>query len=382
MRLSDFILHDMDAIVAEWEVFAATLLPAAAGMTQLALRDHAREILQAVAKDIASPQTREEQAEKSKGWAPEVAVETAAQTHAVLRARSRFDIKQLVAEYRALRASVLRSWLDSGQVDGPGIQEVIRFSEAIDQAVAESVEHFHTQVERARNLLLGMLGHDMRSPLGTIFATASHLAALNAGEEVSVAAVRLLRSGASMQALLDDLLDFNRAQLGLGVRVRRSEVDLASVVTDELDQLRGAYPDRRIELTVEGDSRVRCDRTRMQQLLRNLVTNAIRYGEPRAPIRVALLGERADLRLQVTNEGPGIDPSAHDQIFDPLSRLPIEGDAHHEAHGLGLGLFIVREVAKAHDGEVEVSCDGVTTTFSVRLPRYEGSAYASPSLTM
>lgn len=370
MRLAEFILHDMETILAEWEAFAATLLPAAAGMTSLALRDHARLILEAVAKDLSTPQTREAQSEKSKGRAPKVAdaPETAAQTHAVLRARSGFDINQLVAEYRALRASVLRLWIDASPVDQPGVEDVIRFNEAIDQAIAESVGHFHAQVERARNLLLGMLGHDMRSPLQTVQTTASHLAALNAGEQVSMAAARLIRSGAAMEALLDDLVDFNRTRLGLGIKVVPSDIDLAVSVAGEVEQLRGAYPRKRIELTVTGDCRGRWDGPRLQQALRNLVSNAVKYGVPDAPVRVALHGEEADIRLEVTNSGPPIDPSFFREIFDPLKRGAARGERD-DRGSLGLGLFIVREIAQAHGGEVEVRSDRGETTFSVRLPR-------------
>jgi signal transduction histidine kinase len=372
MRLAEFILHDMGVILAEWEAFAATLLPAAAGMTPLALRDHAQHILEAVAKDLTTAQTREAQSEKSKGRAPKVAgaPETAAQTHAVLRARSGFDINQLVAEYRALRASVLRLWIDACPLDQPGVDDVIRFNEAIDQAIAESVGHFHAQVERTRNLLLGMLGHDMRSPLNTILTTASYLAALNAGEQVSVSAARLIRSGAAMQALLDDLVDFNRTKLGLGVKVVPSDIDLAAVVTDELEQLRGAHPNRQIELVATGDSRGRWDGARLQQLVRNLVSNAIRYGSPDTAVRVALHGYEAEVRIEVTNNGPTIGPSALGQIFDPLKQGSAQGDSQDARGGLGLGLFIVREIAAAHDGEVEVRSDGGETTFAVRLPRH------------
>lgn len=371
MRLAEFILHDMEAILANWEAFAATLLPAAASMTPLALRDHAQHILKAVAKDLVSPQTREAQSEKSKGRAPAVAgaPETAAQTHAVLRARSGFDINQLVAEYRALRASVLRLWMDASPLDEPGVEDVVRFNEAMDQAVAESVGHFQAQVERARNLLLGMLGHDMRSPLDTILTTASHLAELNAGEHVSLAAARLIRSGASMQALLDDLVDFNRTKLGLGLKIVPSDVDLAAVVADELEQLRGAHANRRIELAVTGDNRGWWDGARLQQLLRNLVANAIKYGSPDAPVRVALRGEEAGVCLEVTNSGPTIDPSALGEIFDPLRRGSTQGEGRDARSGLGLGLFIVREIAVAHGGEVEVRSDAGETTFAVRLPR-------------
>jgi signal transduction histidine kinase len=376
MRLAEFILQDMEAILAEWEAFAATLLPAAEGMTSLALRDHAQHILEAIAQDLTTSQTREAQSEKSKGRAPKVtdAPETAAQTHAVLRAKSGFDINQLVAEYRALRASVLRLWIESHPFHQPEVEDVIRFNEAIDQAIAESVSHFHLQVERDRNLLLGMLGHDMRSPLNTILMTASYLAALNAGAQVSVSAARLIRSGTAMQTLLDDLVDFNRTKLGLGLNVMPSDIDLAAVVTDELEQLRGAYPNRQIELTATGDHRGRWDGARLQQLARNLVLNAIKYGSPDTLIHVVLSGKKADIRLEVTNSGPTIDASALSQIFDPLKRGSAQGGNPDAREGLGLGLFIVREIAKAHGGEVEARSDGGETTFAVRLPRHSRGA--------
>ncbi|HUF49367.1 MAG TPA: sensor histidine kinase [Longimicrobiales bacterium] len=370
MRLAEFILHEMQVIIAEWEAFAAMQLPAAAGMTPLALRDHAQQILQAVAADLASPQTPQEQSEKSRGRAPMVsgAPETAAQTHAVLRARSGFDIKQLVAEYRALRASVLRLWLDASPFERSGVEDVIRFNEAIDQAIAESVGHFDAQVEQARNLLLGILGHDMRNPLNNIVMTAQYLTALNAGEQVSVAAGRLIRSGASMQALLDDLTDFNRLNLGLGLNVVAADVDLAGPVADELEQLQGAHPNRVIELSVSGDVRGRWDGHRVQQLLRNLVVNAIGHGAPDSPVRVALRGADAEVTLEVMNSGPPIDAAVLSQMFEPLRRGVPQEDKESRG-GLGLGLFIVRAIANGHGGEVAVRSDGGEIAFAVRLPR-------------
>ncbi|MGE5608672.1 MAG: ATP-binding protein [Bacillota bacterium] len=373
MRLAEFILRHMEEILAEWQAFAATLLPAAGGLDALALRDHARQILEAVARDLDTPQTREAQSEKSKGRAPTVrnVAETAAQTHAVLRARGGFDINQLVAEYRALRASVLRLWSDSGPLDKTSIEDMIRFNEAIDQAVAESVGHFHQTIERYRNLLLGMLGHDMRSPLNCIVMTASHLASLNAGEEVSEAAELLIRSGASMQALLDDLTDFNRTRLGLGLNVVPAEIDLAKAIEEELTQLRAAHPGRRIEFAARGDTRGRWDGARVQQILRNLVSNAIKYGSPDMPVRVTLRGEQPDVRLEVSNSGH-IDPSELRELFEPLRRGAAERASPEVRQGLGLGLFIVREIAKAHGGEVEARSEGEQTTFAVRLPRQRG----------
>lgn len=371
MRLADFILRNMETILGQWEEFAGTLLPAAAGMTSLALRDHAKEILEAVAKDLLTPQTQEAQAEKSKGRAPKVtgAPETAAQTHAVLRARSGFDINQLAAEYRALRASVLRLWMETCEPDEIIVDDIVRFNEAIDQAIAESIGFFSAQVEQARNLLLGMLGHDMRSPLNTILMTAQYLAALNAGASVSDAASRLIRSGASMKALLEDLLDFNRTTLGLGIKIDLAEVDLAALFRDEVEQLRGAYPSRQIELEVVGDTEGTWDGLRLQQLLRNLVVNAIDYGAPHTPVRVELTGNEAEALIEVKNNGPVIEKAMLDHIFDPLKRGRGQRNRGDIGSGLGLGLYIVREVARAHGGEVTVRSDNGETVFTVRLPR-------------
>lgn len=354
-----------------WEAFAATQLPAARHMKPLALRDHAREILQAVSKDISTPQSREAQTAKSLGLAPILsgAPETAAQTHGFLRAQSGFDINQLAAEYRALRASVLRLWDDDSQPESMHLDDIIRFNEAIDQAFAESVTFYSAQVDQARNLFLGMLGHDLRNPLHTIQMTASYLAALNAGAKISEAASRLINSGGHMQALLDDLLDFNRSSLGLGINITPSDVDLSQLFARELDQLRAANPARRIDLEVHGDTCGSWDSKRLQQLLGNLVRNAIKYGAPDAPVHVGLNGDVTAVVLEVRNSGPVIQQSDLEQIFDPLKR-GADNENNRDADGsLGLGLYIVREIAKGHGGSIEVRSDEAGTVFTVKLPR-------------
>jgi signal transduction histidine kinase len=371
MCLADFIRNNLEPILAEWEAFATTLLPAAEYMNQLALRDHAQQILEAIAADLLTPQTRHAQAEKSKGRSVRLAgaPETAAETHAVLRANSGFDINQLVAEYRALRASVLRQWMDACHPSPPDLNQVIRFNEAIDQAITESVSFYAARVESSRNLLLGMLGHDMRSPLNTILMTSSYLAALNAGDKVSAAASRLIRSGASLQALLDDLVDFNRCKLGLGITITPADADLAEIFNEELEQLRGAYPKRQLELTVVGNTRGRWDGPRLQRLLRNLVTNAVKYGAHEEPVRVVLTGEEADVRFEVMNHGQTVEPRAMEELFSPLRRGLEQKNASASDGGLGLGLYIVRELAQAHGGEVDSRCTDGKTVFMVRLPR-------------
>lgn len=369
VRLADFISRDMERIAEQWEDFARTQLPAAARMESLALRDHVREILEAIAKDLGTPQTRDAQAQKSMGLAPVLlsAPETAAQTHALLRVRSGFNIRQLAAEYRALRASVLRLWMDDCSPEAPHIDDIIRFNEAIDQALAESIDFFTAQVDQSRNLFLGMLGHDLRNPLQSVLMTASYLNALNnIGDDISAASKRLISSGTRMQALLDDLLDFDRVQLGLGIPVTPARVDLAKMCGDALDDIRAAYPGHQIDLRVTGDTKGCWDGRRLQQLLGNLVVNAIKYGNTDSPVQVKMTGDADEVRLEVRNAGEPIDPLTLDSIFEPLTRGVQDGSGE---VGLGLGLYIASQIAKAHGGDIEAHSDSVETTFTVRLPR-------------
>jgi signal transduction histidine kinase len=369
MRLAEFILRDMERILAQWEGFAVTLRPAAASMDSLALRDHARPLLEAIAADLSTSQTAEAQSQKAKGRAPQLAdaPHTAAQTHAILRAQSGFNINQLAAEYRALRASVLELWMDDCQPEAPYLDDIIRFNEAVDQAIAESIRSFSAEVEQARNLFLGMLGHDMRSPLQTIQATAAYLARMNAGGGVSVAADRLIRTGARMQALLDDLCDFNRTELGLGISIVPADVDLVAVFADETDQLRAAHPDRQIVLEAPVSLRGVWDGLRLQQLLGNLIVNALRYGARQVPVQVALTGDDTGVRFDVRNAGAAIEPALLPRIFDPLQRGPDAGSR--KGSNLGLGLYIARQIAAAHGGTIGVRSDAHETVFTVSLPR-------------
>lgn len=371
MRLGDFIVENMSGIIDNWEAFAATQLPAAASMTSLALRDHAQQILEAVAKDLSTPQTDAAQAEKSMGRASVSvdAPETAAQTHAILRARSDFNINQLAAEYRALRASVLRLWSSEHEPQKADLEDIVRFNEAIDQALAESIDFFSAQVEQARNLLLGTIGHDLRNPLQAIQLTSDFLSALNAGEDVSRAAARLINSGARMQALLDDLVVFNRTNLGLGFKIVPVDVNLAELVENELEQFRAAHPNRQFDLEVAGDTWGHWDPQRLHQLLGNLLSNAIKHGASDAPVRVVVMGEEAYVRFEVRNLGPAIDKAVLQRIFDPLTSGGESGKKYADAHSLGLGMFIAREITLAHSGDIEAESEGTETVFTVRLPR-------------
>jgi signal transduction histidine kinase len=252
--------------------------------------------------------------------------------------------------------------------DSPGdrlVEDIVRFNEVLDECSAEAIARFHDEIEQSRNLLLGMLGHDMRSPLATIRITAMHLAKLNAGEEVSKDAHSLIRGGARLQALVDDLVDFNRANLGLGLTIVPDDVSLAAICAGELEQLRTAHPDCSIDFSVHGDSQGHWDANRLRQVVCNLVENAITHGTHGGHVRVTLFGTDKDVNIEVANGGNAIQAETMPGVFEPLRR----GLHQTSDDNLGLGLYIVREIAKAHGGDAAVRSDERETVFTVRLPR-------------
>src|SRR5436853_4538957 len=213
MRLAQFIIENLEEIMIEWEAFATSLLAPGQTMTSLALRDHATHILQAIALDIEEGQTDLEQAYKSKGYVRIAdATRTAAMTHGALRYLAGFDLRQLAAEYRALRACVLRLWLKRGGSSEDAFYQMTRFNEAIDQALAESISNYSDEGARSRDTFLAILGHDLRSPLAAIANSSLYLRSpglLPPGATLN-AARRINLSAAKMGAMIKDLLEYTR----------------------------------------------------------------------------------------------------------------------------------------------------------------------------
>jgi signal transduction histidine kinase len=373
MGLSEFITSHQEAIMADCEAFAQTLLPAAAKMDRAALRDHAAQVLAAIALDMKQPQTRGEQREKSQGHGPrlEEGEPTAAEIHGGLRASAGFDVNQTTAEYRALRASVIRLWLESEPHLGRAeVFELVRFNEAMDQALAEAIVHFAAEAAHMRNLFLGVLSHELRTPLATIVASAHSLVlASRLQKHLPGAAERVLRGGKRIESLLNDLLDYVRSGIGEGMRVAPIAVDLGQVCAKVVGELEVLYPERHITLTRRGELAGVCDEQRIAQALSNLISNAIKYGSPDAPVLVDLCGDQDDeIAITVQNSGPAISDETRDSLFEPLVR-GVSGDK--TGVSLGLGLYIVREIAQAHGGSASVRSSSESgTVFEITLPRH------------
>ena len=375
MRLPQFILDHVDRIVDEWEDFARSLKPAADAMTPVELRDHAKSILLAAARNMSEDQTVSQQMAKARGdldtGSP--ALDQAAASHGELRHEVGFDLVQMTSEFRHLRASVMRLWTQS--LASPRLedfQDVMRFNEAIDEALAESTAAYAEQVSRSRDMFLAILGHDLRAPLQAVGMSAELLARKTEMDDKARCYVNQIKSSTRhMGAMVADLLEFVKSRLGSGLPVDRKRMDLASACQEAIEEACAGLPNCSPVLEVEGDTHGSWDSARIGQLLQNLIGNALQHGATDQAIKVRVTGDDSAIRLDVHNDGLPIAEDAIATIFDPLVRSVSENaDARSPSTSLGLGLFIVKEVVNAHGGSITVTSNvGDGTTFSVVLPR-------------
>jgi signal transduction histidine kinase len=380
MTFSAFIRNNLDAIVNAWEAFAQTL-PAAQSMSRLALRDHCREILSTIADDMDTAQTRAEQSSKSMDMAPPAnTVDSAAESHGTLRHLAGFDLIQLVAEFRAMRASVLSLWQrsEASTAAKVAIEEITRFNEGIDQALAESVERYSANLAASRDMFLGVLGHDLRGPLTSIAMSNQLLAKADAPPAArEKASARITRATREMNRLIADLLDYTRSRLGAGIPIDHAPCDLGTVCREALDSVQAANPGQAFELVKSGDLRADADAPKIGQALANLLLNAVQHGDRREPIRLSVTGESAFVVLKVANRGVPIAPETLPRVFEPMTRFPVPGEEADERSktSMGLGLFIVREIVNGHLGDITVTSSAEAgTVFTIRLPRAAAAA--------
>jgi signal transduction histidine kinase len=286
-----------------------------------------------------------------------------------------YDLRQLIAEYRALRASVLKLWQEhQSKRNDPVLNEITRFNEAVDQALAESIASYSDEVASSRDTFLAILGHDLRSPLSAVSMSAQYLA--SSGRVASdglPTLVRIKRSVLTMSLMIRDLLEFTRTRLGKPIPITRIAYDVGQVCEVAHDEVQAAHPDCVFDLEMDGDLRAEVDPARLGQVLSNLLNNAIQYGTTGSPITLSAHGRPDTVEIDVRNEGPAIPADALQVIFDPLVQLGTEVGGRASpplSTSLGLGLFIAREIVVGHGGTLEVESSGTDgTVFRIRLPR-------------
>ncbi|MDB4877270.1 MAG: Histidine Kinase [Gemmatimonadetes bacterium] len=388
MRLADFILSNVEPILVEWEAFARGIAPGAK-MNGLALRDHAADILLATARDMRSAQTATERTAKSKGrrdiGGEDGALDGASESHAMGRLGGGFDLLQMVSEYRAMRASVLRLWGESGPAPHEcDVDDLTRFNESVDQSVTKAVASYTRRVDQSRDLFLAILSHDLRNPLNSITMSAALLPQLGRDDPEAIRyAAQIGTSAQVMARMISDLLDYTRTRLGAGMPVSPARMDLGLLCRAIFDEFRSAHPNRVMSIGAAGDLSGDWDADRLRQAVSNLMGNAVQHGSAAAPIVLTLDGrDHGVVFVEVHNGGPPIPPGELIRIFDPLVRgSSAQHPKTNRPGSIGLGLYIAREIARSHGGRIDVtSAAAAGTSFTIHLPRHGTAASAPPIL--
>ena len=218
------------------------------------------------------------------------------------------------------------------------------------------------ETSELREQFIAVLGHDLRNPLASIAAGTKLL--MRGNREAAPILALMQQSVARMSALIDNVLDFARGRLGGGVSLNRALQPMAPVLDQVIAELRTSYPESPMETHFDVTQQVHCDGGRISQLFSNLLGNALTHGTPGSPVRVHAATKDGEFELSVANSGEPIPPEAIKRLFQPFYRV----SAQDAVHGLGLGLYIASEIARAHGGKIEVASSVQETRFTFRMP--------------
>lgn len=378
--LAQFVRDHRNLILSEW-LAEVRQLPSAHCQPLEAIRDHIPDFLDRLADAI------------DRGDVSAVTMQGLPNLHAAMRVREGYDLRQVVAEYRSIRAVILRLYSDKGDVSEesrPKLLPITTMNAALDTAIADAVDQYAIDQGKAREMFIGMLGHDLRDPLNTIAFSARLLSSGGQPPEAETRkiATRIESSATRMDSMIRDLLDFARGRLGGGFPIAPTPVDARTLIAETVNEISHAHPERSIALgatSPPGDFDVEWDPDRIAQALTNLLSNAVAHGSD--PIAVDAKREREWVTIEIRNAGE-IPAAAMPTIFAPFS-APVTDRRH--ANGaraadrrrghLGLGLYIVHEIATAHGGKVVAESHSGETTFRLVLPRIapKHDSLAAPS---
>jgi signal transduction histidine kinase len=371
--MAEFFRRERDALLAEWRkrVLDDPEVPVADSLSRPALDDHLPLLLEQLA--VRFEKLPLDAAEAGRG----VGMTSTAHEHALLRFDQNYNLRAALRELAIFRQVVLDR-ADETQVR---LEHDISlaFHAAMDEAQATSaleMERLRSEELREsaatlrfeaelRERFVATLSHDLRTPLQTVVLSAQALlSAANRSDELARKALgRIVDNGQRMSRMIEDLLDFSRTRQGT-MPLRPTPTDLTALAREIAEELARLNPARHIHVHSEGNTVGIWDSDRLAQVLANLIGNALTHGANDAPIHVSVLGNAERVTLNVHNGGLPMSKEALDHAFEPYFR------ASSSSGGLGLGLFIVREIARAHGGDVEASSSALDgTSFLVTLPR-------------
>jgi signal transduction histidine kinase len=371
MKIAAFIRANIEPIAAEWEAFAATLLPEEK-FSRSVLRDGIVEMLNEIAAHMDRAESGAPQQGKSEGNPrPQPHIEDAAERHALERVKMGLSSWQVIAEFRALRVTIIRLWRHGlVETDKGSLYDLTRFNEAIDQALSEAAVKHIKEIDRSSQLFLGILGHDLKNPVAAILGYA-HLQLLSGTpERYRHFASQISISARRMSHMITDLIELTRVRLGSGIAINPTHTNMRRICATVIEEMRAFNPERSFQLNCDDDIPGQWDEARIMQVLSNLLGNAVQHGATKSPVTLTARSGKDGIDLAVHNEGAPIPPNLIPSLFDCLFQggATERADDDHSA-SLGLGLYIAREIVLAHEGTIEVhSSDDEGTTFVVRLP--------------
>ena len=381
MQLSTFIVAGLDTLVEQWQAFGRAAAPSLSRSETAELRDCLKGVLLAIARDM----------ERADAGAPRQARATAdglpSIRHGRLRQQHGIGVGQLVEEFGSLRATVLTRWYFSGarKDSGSVLHQSLRFNQAVDAALRDSAESFTQALTAARDAYLFTLAQDLRNPLSAIHVASAVLARPDFGPETRRNSNRRVRAALTqMDGLISDLLEYTRRRSAPGIPVDQSSCDLRHVCETAVESVRTSHPARAFHLAMAGDLLLCADAPRVQQALSNLLHNAIQHGDGQSVIKLDAEADEARVSLSVWNAGRAIPEASLEAIFEPWVRVPRDASAAPDRlpASLGLGLFIAREIAVAHGGNITAASSAVAgTRFTIRLPRPAASSTTVPGPT-
>ena len=388
MHLADFIESHLDLLVADWIEFARRLTDDSQYLSDEELKDLAAQLMLAIAADLRSPHVNVGRiaALHAGRFAGPATISRIARGHAEERHRHGFTLDQMVAEFRALRVSVTRRW--TVHADGEDLvstmDELVRFNEALDQALTESIAHYTTQLTRTRDMFAGVIAHDLRSPVQAIAMSAQALRQVHMNPDMTLKLLgRIEVACTRLRLLINDVLDFARTRLGDILPMNLQPASLREIVLRAIDEVSASTPGFRVRKQLGDDNAIGCfDEQRLTQVVVNLLVNAVQHGDPQAEITVELGRQDEGFAMAVSNHGQTLPPEVLATVFDPLRGAAQGTSAGRVGKGVGLGLYIVREIVRAHGGHVEMQSSGGVTTVRVWLPADDARVSPSPPLPM